>query len=115
MLPVLAVATIAQPSLHPAAEATPRAIGLLLALYNANVTTDWVTVANAAKEIPVRVIIPVPGVSPPDPDWAPTYPKSAGAYVKNGHHTIHLQAPACARIHQCLSESRSVRYASVPF
>lgn len=40
---------------------TPKTIGLLLALYNANVTTDWVTVAKAAQEIPIRAIIPVPG------------------------------------------------------
>ena len=60
------------------ASTSPR-IGLLLALYNANVTSDWVAVANAASRIPIRVIVPVPGVVPPDPDWPPTYP-SASAY-----------------------------------
>lgn len=55
----------------------PPKMGLLLALYNANVTTDWVKVAVAAQRIPVRVIVPVPGVTPPDPDWAPDYPSAA--------------------------------------
>lgn len=57
----------------------PPKIGLVLALYNANVTTDWVAVAKAAARIPIRAIVPVDGVSPPDPDWAPRYP-SARAY-----------------------------------
>jgi len=56
---------------------SPPRIGLLLALYNANVTTDWMTVAKAAQRIPVRAIIPVPGVTPPDPAWAPDYPHAA--------------------------------------
>ena len=34
-------------------------IGLVLALYNANVTTDWKTVALAASKIPIRAIVPV--------------------------------------------------------
>jgi hypothetical protein len=51
------------------------AIGLVLALYNANVTTDWQRVAAASRfGVPIRAIIPVPHVSPPDPDWAPEYP-----------------------------------------
>jgi alpha-galactosidase len=49
-------------------------IGLVLALYNANVTTDWKIVADAASRIPIRAIVPVKGVSPPDPGWHPTYP-----------------------------------------
>lgn len=57
----------------------PASLGLLLALYNANVTTDWVLVADAARRISIRAIVPVNGVSPPDPDWAPDYP-SASAY-----------------------------------
>jgi hypothetical protein len=62
-----------------AAASPPPRIGLLLALYNANTTTDWVAVARAAARIPVRAIVPVEGVSPPDPAWAPDYP-SAAAY-----------------------------------
>ena len=54
-------------------------IGLVLALYNANVSTDWHTVAAAARRIPITAIVPVQGVSPPDPDWVPDYP-SAVAY-----------------------------------
>jgi hypothetical protein len=52
-------------------------VGLLLALYNANTTTDWVAVAKAAQRIPIRAIIPVEHVSPPDPAWAPDYPSPA--------------------------------------
>ena len=53
---------------------TGHKIGLVLALYNANVTTDWLTVGEAAERIPIRAIVPVDGVSPPDPDLPPTYP-----------------------------------------
>ena len=74
----MALALAAAPA--AAAAASPK-MGLLLALYNANVTTDWVRVAQAAGKIPVRAIVPVKGVSPPDPDWAPDYP-SAEAYSK---------------------------------
>ena len=56
-------------------------VGLLLALYNANTTTDWVRVAHAAARIPIRAIVPVDGVSPPDPDWAPDFP-TADAFRK---------------------------------
>jgi len=42
----------------------------------AQVTTDWVRVASAARRIPIRAIVPVKGVSPPDPSWPPDYPSS---------------------------------------
>ena len=38
----------------------------MLALHNTNVTTDWKTVANVTSRIPIRAIVPVKGVSPPD-------------------------------------------------
>ena len=50
---------------------TTAVIGLVLALYNANTTTDWVRVAHAAQSgVPIRAILPVHGVVPPDPNWA---------------------------------------------
>lgn len=55
-------------------------IGLILALYNANITTDWLIVEAAAHRIPITVIVPVQGVSPPDPQWAPTYNHTADEY-----------------------------------
>ena len=58
-------------------------IGLLLALYNANVSSDWRRVAAAAARVPLRAIVPVPGVAPPDPGWAPTYPRDPNVY-RNG-------------------------------
>jgi hypothetical protein len=42
----------------------------------AQVTTDWVRVASAARRIPIRAIVPVKSVSPPDPSWPPDYPSS---------------------------------------
>lgn len=89
------------------ANAPKPALGLLLALYNANVTTDWVAVAKAAARIPIRAIIPVPGVTPPDPDWAPMYPspsayrrgvamlRSAGVEVFAYTHLRNLSRPCC--------------------
>ena len=86
---------------------TPPVIGLLLALYNANTTTDWVTVASAAKRVPIRAIVPVPHVSPPDPGWAPQYPspddyrtgvdmlKAAGVEVYAYTHLRNLSQPCC--------------------
>eukprot|EP00944_MAST-04C_sp_MAST-4C-sp1_P002690 g2690.t1 len=83
-------------------------IGLVLALYNANVTTDWKTVALAASKIPIRAIVPVKGVSPPDPGWKPTYPRSdevyrggvkmlkdAGVEVYAYTHLRNLSKPCC--------------------
>jgi hypothetical protein len=82
-------------------------IGLVLALYNANVTTDWVTVATAASRIPIRAIVPVPNVSPPDPGWHPIYPKlseykkgvamlkSAGVEVYAYTHLRNLSKACC--------------------
>jgi hypothetical protein len=60
---------------------TTAVIGLVLALYNANTTTDWVRVAHAAQSgVPIRAILPVHGVVPPDPNWAPVYPADPSAY-----------------------------------
>ena len=83
-------------------------IGLLLALYNANTTTDWVTVASAASpDVPIRAIVPVPHVSPPDPGWIPTYPspteyrrgvsmlQAAGVEVYAYTHLRNLSEPCC--------------------
>ena len=82
-------------------------IGLVLALYNANVTTDWIRVANAAADIPIRAIVPVPNVSPPDPGWAPVYPslekyqqgieslQAAGVEVYAYTHLRNLSKPCC--------------------
>ena len=82
-------------------------IGLVLALYNANVTTDWKTVANAASRIPIRAIVPVKGVSPPDPGWHPIYPsdemyrnginmlKHANIEVYAYTHLRNLSKPCC--------------------
>jgi hypothetical protein len=55
-------------------EASAARLGLFLALYNANVTTDWRTVASAGKRVPLKVVVPVRGVPAPDPDWAPEFP-----------------------------------------
>lgn len=83
-------------------------IGLVLALYNANVTTDWERVATAARSgVPIRAIVPVPQVSPPDPGWAPTYPspsayragvnmlKEAGVQVYAYTHLRNLSKSCC--------------------
>ena len=82
-------------------------IGLLLALYNANVSTDWSVVAHAASRIPIRAIVPVQGVPPPDPGWAPQYPLSqayrdgvnmlqkAGIEVYAYTHLRNLSRPCC--------------------
>ena len=87
---------------------SPPAVGLLLALYNANVTTDWVAVARAAQRVPVRAIVPVKGVSPPDPDWAPDYPsedayragvamlRSAGVEVYAYTHLRNISTKCCS-------------------
>ena len=91
------------------ARQSEEAIGLVLALYNANVSTDWAKVAQAASRIPIRVIVPVPGVSPPDPGWAPTYPddptiyrdgirmlQQAGIEVYAYTHLRNLSRPCCS-------------------
>jgi hypothetical protein len=80
-------------------------IGLVLALYNANVTTDWVQVSRA--NIPIRAIVPVPGVVPPDPGWVPEYPtpdayrkgvemlRTSGVEVYAYTHLRNLSKPCC--------------------
>eukprot|EP00039_Didymoeca_costata_P033562 m.42932 g.42932 ORF g.42932 m.42932 type:complete len:287 (-) comp9933_c1_seq1:20-880(-) len=86
---------------------SPGSLGLLLALYNANVTTDWVKVEKAASDIPIRAIVPAPGVVPPDPGWGPTYPsakvfydgvqklKDAGVEVFAYLHLRNISRPCC--------------------
>ena len=89
------------------ARMTPK-MGLVLALYNANTTTDWVTVAAAARRVPITAIVPVEGVSPPDPDWVPEYPadpaayregvaalRAAGAQVYAYAHLRNISRPCC--------------------
>ena len=53
------------------------ALGLFIALYNANVTTDWVRVAAAAARVPTRAVVTVDGVVAPSPTWPPIYPSPA--------------------------------------
>lgn len=82
-------------------------IGLLLALYNANVTTDWKKVESAARRVPIRCIVPVPSVSPPDPSWPPYFPnpeayrsgvaslRDSGVEVYAYVHLRNISRPCC--------------------
>ncbi len=100
-------ATGATPPAGPPPLPSSGRMGLLLALYNANVTTDWKTVGEAAHRIPLRATVPVPGVVPPDPDWAPLYPsasayragvaalRSAGVQVGAYIHLRNVSIPCC--------------------
>ena len=56
---IAASMSAATPAVPGAVEGVEGKIGLILALYNANTTTDWPTVAAAAKRIPIRAIVPV--------------------------------------------------------
>ena len=104
-------------------------LGLFLALYNANVTTDWKTVASAAKRVPLRVVVVPPGVPAPDPDWAPAFPSAAefragvqmlqrsGAHV---HFYVHFRNVSQACCVCCNSEAQLRRWiqtalAAAPF
>ena len=93
------------------------AMGLFISLYNANVSTDWPRVASAGLKIPIRAVLPVQNVVPPDPSWPPSYPPpfdyAAGVRALQASHVdvfayLHLRnvsrpcCSCCGNLTQCV-------------
>ena len=74
------------------------------------VTTDWVRVAAAAHRIPIRAILPVKGVSPPDPSWPPDYPSDEVCLKVSPHTHVTIVISNCANVCCTFKSANCLRY-----